>query len=123
MTGETLGRRLLRLDAAYCATGGLIAIAAFAPLAEIVAAPSALLVAAGAAAFAWALVLRRFARATQWRAPVAVVAVTNLAAAGAIAALALATPRLAGQLLLAAIAVEVGAFAASQLWALRQDRT
>jgi hypothetical protein len=122
MDGETLGRRLLRLDAVYCAIGGLIAIAAFAPLAELVAAPGALLVAAGAAALAWALLLRRLARSTQWRAPVAVVAVTNLAAAGAIAALALATPRLAGQLLLGAVALEVGAFAASQLWALRQNR-
>jgi hypothetical protein len=120
MTGETLGRRLLRLDAAYCTIGGLIAIAAFAPLAELVAAPSALLVAAGAAALVWALVLRRLARVAAWRAPVAVVAVTNLAAAGAIAALAFATPRVAGQLLLGAVAAEVGAFAASQLWALRR---
>jgi len=120
VTGETLGRRLLRLDAAYCAGAGLIAVAAFAPLAELLAAPRALLAAAGLAALAWAFLLHRLARRLHWRAPVAVVATVNLLAAGAIAALAFAPPGLAGRLLLAAVAVEVAAFAAGQLAALRR---
>ena len=120
MTGETLGRRLLMLDAAYCAVAGLIAVAAVAPLAELLAAPRALLVVAGIGAVAWAFLLHRLARRTDWRAPVAVVAAANLLAAGAIAALAFATPELAGRLLLAAVAVEVAAFAAGQLAALRR---
>jgi hypothetical protein len=119
VSGETLGRRLLRLDAAYCAAAGLIAVAAFAPLAELLAAPRALLVVAGVGALGWALLLRRLASRTEWRAPVAVAA-ANLLAAGAIAALAFATPELAGQLLLAAVAIEVAAFAAGQLAALRR---
>ena len=120
VSGEALGRGLLRVDAAYCAATGLILIAAVAPLSEILAAPQALLVLGGVAAVAWALVLRQLARRARWRAPVAVVASANLLATAAIAALALATPRLAGQLLLAAVAVEVAAFAAGQAVALRR---
>jgi hypothetical protein len=120
VTGETLGRRLLRLDAAYCAVGGLIAVAAVAPLAELLAAPRGLLVAAGIGAIGWALLLHRLARRTDWRAPVAVVAAANLLGAAAIAALAFATPELAGQLLIAAVAIEVAAFAAGQVAALRR---
>jgi hypothetical protein len=120
MGAETLGRRMLVLDAAYCAAAGTIAIIAFAPLAELLAAPEGLLVAAGAAALAWALVLRRLARAGEWRRPVVVVAVANIAATGALVALALSTPRLAGRLLLAAVALEVAGFAAGQLAALRR---
>lgn len=118
MTGEALGRRLLRLDAAYCAAAGLITVAAFGPLSSLLAAPQALLVVAGVAALAWAVVLRHLARRTHWRSPVAVVAAANLLAAGAIAALAFATPELAGQLLLAAVAIEVTALAAGQIAAL-----
>ena len=118
--GETLGRRLLRLDAAYCAVAGLVATAAFAPLAELLAAPEAVLVLAGVAAVAWALVLRQLAKHPDWRMPVAAVAAANVLAAGAIGALAFATPRLAGQLLLGAVAVEVAAFAAGQIAALRR---
>jgi hypothetical protein len=120
MSGEILGRRLLALDAAYCAAAGLIAIVAFAPLAHLLAAPEGLLVAAGVAALAWALVLRRLARAAGWRRPVAAVAAANIAATGALLALAVSTPRLAGRLLLAAVALEVAGFAGGQLAALRR---
>lgn len=118
MTGETLGRRLLRLDAAYCAVAGLIVVATFAPLSELLAAPEALLIVAGMAAIVWALFLDRLALGTTWRAPVAVVAAANVLAAGA--ALAFAAPQVAGRLLLAAVALEVAAFAAGQLAALRR---
>jgi hypothetical protein len=120
VTGETLGRRSLALDAAYCAVAGLIAIVAFAPLAELLAAPEALLVAAGVATLGWALVVHRLGRLADWRRPVAAVAGANVLAAVAIAALALAAPRLAAQLLLAAVALEIAAFATSQVIALRR---
>jgi hypothetical protein len=119
VAGETVGRRLLRLDAAYCGIAGVVAIVAFAPLAEVLAAPEALLLGAGVAAIAWALVLRHLARRVDWRTPVAAVAAANIGAAAAIAALAFATPRLAGQLLLGAVAIEVAAFAVGQLRTLR----
>ena len=35
MSGEALGRRLLRLDAAYCAAAGLIALVLAAPLSRL----------------------------------------------------------------------------------------
>ncbi|MGH3111617.1 MAG: hypothetical protein ACRDQT_11960 [Gaiellaceae bacterium] len=120
MTGETLGRRLLRLDAAYCTAAGVIAVAAFAPLSNLLAAPQTLLVVAGVAALVWALFLHKLAHRTAWRTPVAVVAAANLLAAGAIAALAFATPQLAGRLMLGAVAAEVAGFAAGQLAALRR---
>jgi multisubunit Na+/H+ antiporter MnhF subunit len=120
VTGETLGRRSLALDAVYCAVAGLIAIVAFDPLAELLGAPEALLVAAGFATIVWALLVHRLARAADWRRPVVAVAAANVVAALGLAALALVTPRLAGQLLLAAVAIEVAAFAASQLVALRR---
>jgi hypothetical protein len=121
VNGETLGRRSLVLDAAYCAVTGLIVIVAFAPLAELLGAPEALVVGAGIATFIWALIVRRLSRIADWRRPVAAVACANVLAAGALAALALAMPRLAAQLLLAAVALEVGAFAASQVVALRRS--
>ena len=120
MTGETLGRRSLALDAVYCAVAGLIAIVAFDPLAELLGAPEALFVAVGAATMVWSLVVHRLARVADWRRPVVAVAAANVVAALGVAALALFTPRLAGQLLLAAVAIEVAAFAASQLVALRR---
>ena len=45
MSGELLGRRLLRLDALYCAVAGLIALLLFAPLAGLLGAPPAVLLA------------------------------------------------------------------------------
>jgi hypothetical protein len=120
MAGETLGRRLLTLDAVYCAAAGVIAIVAFVPLAELLEAPEPLLVAAGGATIVWALLVRRLARVAAWQRPVAAVAAANVLGAAALGALAFVTPRLAGQLLLAAVAIEVAAFAAGQLVALRR---
>lgn len=120
MSGESLARRLLRVDAAYCAGAGLIAVGAFAPLARLLHAPPALLLATGVATVAWALALLRIARRAQWRLPVAAVASANTLAAAAIAALAAVAPGTAARLLLAAVAVEVGVLAAGQAYALRR---
>ena len=92
MSGEALGRRLLRLDAVYCAGAGLILVALFMPLARLPA----------------------------WRATVARIAAANAVAALALVALAALSPALAARLLLAAVAVEVAAFAGGQVAALRR---
>ena len=120
MTGEALGRRLLRLDALYCAGAGLIALLLVAPLAELFGIPPALLVGAGVATLAWAAVLNRIAQRIDWRRPVAIVAAANVGAALAIAALALVAPAAAARVLLAAVAVEVAAFGVGQIAALRR---
>lgn len=121
MSGELLGRRLLRLDALYCAGAGLIALILFAPLAELFHIPGVLLVAVGVATLVWATLLHRLAVRLEWRAPVAIVAVANVAAAAAIAALAVVAPATAARVLLGAVAVEVAAFAAGQAAALRSS--
>ncbi|HEY3182184.1 MAG TPA: hypothetical protein VGJ77_05055 [Gaiellaceae bacterium] len=120
MTGEQLGRRLLRFDALYCAGAGLISAALCVPVARLFHVPVAVPVAAGAATLVWAVVLARLARSASWRGAVARVAAANVVAAAALAALAVAAPVLAGQLLLAAVALEVGGFGAGQFRALRR---
>jgi hypothetical protein len=120
VSGELLGRRLLRLDAIYCAGAGLIALALFAPLARLLETPRAVPLAAGAATVLWAAVLHRLARRAEWRVPVAAVAAANIGAALALAAIAVFAPAAAARLLLAAVAVEVAAFAACQVAALRR---
>src|SRR5215211_437374 len=113
MAGDALARRLLRLDAVYCAGAGLLAIALYAPLSRLFEAPQAVFVLLGTAAIAWALVLLRLARAPRWRLSAGVVAAAN-------AAVAAFAPALAARLLLVAVSVEVSAFAAGQLVALRR---
>jgi len=120
VSGDALARLLLRLDAAYCAGAGAIAIVLSAPLARLFDAPNALFVVVGAAAMAWSLVLLRLARARTWRAPVATVAAANVVGAAAIAAVAAFAPVLAARLLLVAVAAEVSAFAVGQVVALRR---
>src|SRR6266540_3877610 len=120
MSGEVLGRRLLRLDAIYCTGAGLIALVLFAPLARVLETPRTVPLAAGAATLVWAAALLHLARRGAWRIPVATVAAANAGAALAIAVLAVFAPATAARLLLAAVAVEVAAFAAGQVAALRR---
>jgi hypothetical protein len=120
MAGDALARRLLRLDAVYCAGGGSLAIALYAPLSRLFEAPRVVFVLVGTAAIAWALVLVWLARAPKWRVSAGVVATANVVGAAAIAAVAAFAPALAGRLLLVAVAVEVSAFAVAQLVALRR---
>ena len=119
MFGERLARRLLRLDAAYCAGAGLIAIALFAPLASLLGAPRPVLVASGLIAIVWACVLALLARGASWRIAATTVGVLNLGAGVAIGALAVLSAATAARVLLAAVAVEITAFAAGQFLAVR----
>ena len=118
MFGERLARRLLRLDAAYCAGAGLIAIALFAPLASLLGAPRAVLVHLGLV-IVWACVLALLARGASWRIATTTVGVLNLGAGLAIGALAVLSAATAARVLLAAVAVEITAFAAGQFLAVR----
>lgn len=120
MSSEVLARRWLRLDAVYCGGAGVIALAACMPLAQLFHVPAALVAGAGAVTLAWASMLTRLAQRPDWRQPLAAVTAANGLAAAGIAALATITPTLAGRLLLAAVALEVAAFALIQLQTLRR---
>lgn len=120
MSGERLGRRLLRLDAVYCLGAGGIAVALCVPLGRLYDTPFWVPAAAGAVTIAWALLLRTYAARPDWRRLVGTVAGANVLAAAALLALAVVAPATAAQLLLAAVAVEVAAFAAGQIVALRR---
>jgi hypothetical protein len=120
MSGEALGRRLLRLDAAYCAGAGAIALLLFSPLARLLDAPEPVPAVAGALTIGWAYVLLRLAARSDWRRAVTVVALANVVAAAAILALGAVVSATLGRLLLAAVAMEVAALAAGQVVALRR---
>jgi hypothetical protein len=120
VSGDALARRLLRLDAAYCAAAGALAIVVSAPLSRLFDAPRPVLVGVGSAAIAWSLVLVRLAGGRTWRGPVVTVAAANVIGAAAIVTLAGFAPALAARLLLVAVAAEVSAFAVGQLVALRR---
>jgi hypothetical protein len=120
VSGEALGRRLLRLDAVYCAGAGAIAIALFGPLARLLETPRAVPVLAGLVTVCWAALVLRLSARRDWRLPVAGVAAANVVAAAAIAVLAALAPATAARVLLAAVALEVGAFAVGQAAALRR---
>jgi hypothetical protein len=97
---------------AYCAAGGVLALALAAPLGRLFHVPLAVLVVVGAGALVWAFVLPRVS--------LSLVAAANAAAALAIAVLAVLAPGTAGRLLLVAVCVEVAAFAAAQARLLAQ---
>ena len=119
MRGERLGRQALRLDAAYCLGAGGLAVVVARPFASLFGVPAALVAGLGVAAVVWASVLLVLARRAGWRIPVALVAGANVLAAVCFAALALLAPGFAAQVLLAAVAAEVLAFAGAQAVALR----
>ena len=89
------------------------------PFASLFDVPVALVAGLGVGAVVWASVLLVLARRAGWRRPVALVAVANLLAAVCFAALAALAPGVAAQVLLAALAAEVLAFAGAQALALR----
>ena len=121
MTAEELGRRTLALDASYCAAAGAFALLARRALARLLGVGPALVGAAGGATIGWAALLATLTPRSAWRPAVLPLAAGNLAAASALLALAAAHPRARAQLLLARVGVDVGAFAAAQLAALRRS--
>jgi len=74
-----------------------------------------LVLAIGAAAACWALVLVWLARTGDLRQPLRLVAAVNAVASIAVAVLAAVEPARAARLLLIAVAIEVAAFAVAQM--------
>lgn len=114
MDGRRIGSVSLRLDAVYCAATAVL-VAGFTPLlAPILEVSPIALVAVASVVAAWAAFLwfgsRRFAlRPMLWT-----VMSANIVAAAAIGLVASVLPGFAMSLLLAAVAIEVAAFAFSQ---------
>ena len=107
-------RRWLRLDAGYCALAGVLTIVLAAPLSHLFHAPSDVVAGLGVATLVWALLLVVVSRAERLERSVALVAGANGVVSAGLAALAAIAPALAARLLLLAVAIEVGAFAAVQ---------
>ena len=120
-TGEARARRWLRLDAVYCAGAGLLALALVVPLGRFFDVPSPVVGAIGVGTIVWALLLLRFSQRTSWREPARLVAAANAAVSAGVAALVALAPAVAPRLLLAAVALEVGAFAVVQARVLRRS--
>jgi hypothetical protein len=112
-------RRWLRLDAWYCGGAAVLALAFARPLASFLRVDAPVVAAAGAVTALWTLVLGRLASRDDLRPAVRVVAAVNAGAALAVALLAAVEPSLGARLLLAAVAVEVAAFAGAQARAAR----
>ena len=118
---ELVARRWLRLDAFYCASAGVLALALCVPLARLFEIPFVLVAGIGLATTLWAWVLARLARREHWREPLRLVAAANAAASAGVAVLAARAPAVAPRLLLIAVAVEVAVFAAVQFRVLRAE--
>ena len=108
-------RRSLRADAAYCAGAGLIALALSGPLARWFHIDPLVVAGLGAATLVWAWLLTRLARRIGWREPLRLVAAVNALATIALGVVAALAPGAGSRLLLAAVALEVAAFAVVQL--------
>ena len=119
MSHEQSARRWLRLDAVYCTGAGVLAVGLAAPLGHLFHVPRGLVAGIGAATLVWALLVGVLARREEWRSPLRLVGAANVVAAAGVVALAAVAPAAAARLLLAAVAVEVAAFAAVQLRLLR----
>jgi hypothetical protein len=118
--GQRLGRISLTADAAYCAVAALCLLVFAGPLSDALSVPTIGVALAALATAAWAVLLRLAARRAPLRPWLVRVLVANVMAAVVIGALAVIRPLDAFSLLLAAVAVEVAAFAASQVIALRR---
>ena len=112
---ERRARRSLDLDAWYCGAVGAIAVALAPPLGRFFHVPALLVAAVGVATLVWAVLLTRLARAEEWRRHVTAVGAANSLAAIGVLGLAAVAPVREARLLLAAVAVEIGAFALVQL--------
>ena len=114
------GRRSLQLDSIYCAVAAVSLILFSDPVSERLAVPPAVTVAIAVGVGGWAFALHRVARRPRLRPWLVGVLIANIVAATLIAAFAAVRPwDGAFTVLLAAVAIEVAAFAASQAVALR----
>ncbi|MFC6017923.1 hypothetical protein ACFP2T_17110 [Plantactinospora solaniradicis] len=120
MRAPRVGRLSLQLDAIYCALAGVSLILFVDPASERLTVPPAVIIASAIAIGGWAFALHRVARRPRLRPWLVGVLAVNVVAATLIAAFAEVRPwDGAFTLLLAAVAVEVAAFAVSQAVALR----
>lgn len=121
-TGERIGRLSLKLDAAYCAVLGIGVAVAAPAIDDSYALPAPLIVAAGLAVAAWALLvilmLRRLALRTALRSVLAV----NVVAALVVAGVSVTGTATLAVLAAIAIACDIALFAGSQAVALRRLR-
>jgi len=113
-------KRSLTFDAAYCAGAGLSAVLLAPGLASLFGAPTLLIRVLGVVTVVWAVILQAAPSRVGVRPMLRVVAAANASAAVVLAALAFLAPRLAAQALLAAVALEVSAFAVAQARAHRK---
>ncbi|MFG1775826.1 hypothetical protein ACGFIR_21170 [Micromonospora sp. NPDC049051] len=121
MRTRPAGRLSLQLDSIYCAVAALSLILFVNPLSERLSVPPAVTIAIAVGVGVWAFLLHRVARRPRLRPWLMVVLIANVVAATLLAAFAAVPPwDGAFTLLVAAVAVEVGAFAVSQAVALRQ---
>ncbi|MDM4719356.1 hypothetical protein QTQ03_07005 [Micromonospora sp. WMMA1363] len=122
MRTRHVGRLSLQLDSIYCAVAAVSLILFVGPVSERTTAPPVATVAIAVAVGGWAFALHRVARRPRLRGWLVGVLVANVVAAAAIATVAATRPwDGAFTVLLAAVAVEVAAFAVSQAVALRRD--
>lgn len=119
MDAETLGRRSLVLDAAYCALAGSIAVGRRRPLGAAFGVSPVLVGAAGGVTVAWSGLVASVLGGPQWRNPVRAVATANTLAAAGLLVAAARHRRPRARVLLGAVGIEVAGFAASQVFALR----
>lgn len=118
--GRKLGIWSLRLDAVYCLILGILVATTAPHIARVVAVPLPLLVATGVIVAIWAgLVLVMVAR-MRLRLALALVMGVNILAAMLIAAASLTAATTLVAIAVLAVALDVGAFAASQMLAIRR---
>ncbi|MDL4775295.1 MULTISPECIES: hypothetical protein [Thermomonosporaceae] len=114
----TSGRSCLRADAGYCGIAAVCTMAFAKPLGSAFGMPAVLLLGVALVTALWAGLLLFAATGSRLRLSLAGVMGANVIAASLIAALGLTRPADALSLLLLAVAVEVGAFAAWQAFLL-----
>ncbi|MBA2387148.1 MAG: hypothetical protein H0V69_08660 [Acidimicrobiia bacterium] len=119
MDAETLGRRSVVLDAAYCAIIGSIVVGTRRPLGATLGASPLLVSVAGGATVAWSALVASLCGGEQWRTSVGAVATANTLAAAVLLAAAARHERPRAKVLLGMVGIEVAGFAVSQLVALR----
>lgn len=115
MTGE----RTLRLDVLYCAVAAVGLVGFAGPLAELAGVPAVALTVAGVGVLGWAGYLAYLTAKAPRRQALRVVLAVNVVATLGIAVAAVTSQQVVLTALLAAVAVEVGAFAVSQALALK----
>jgi hypothetical protein len=120
MDGQRLARLALVADAAYCGLAALCLLAFASPLSGALGVPISVLVAAAVGTIAWAIGLRLMAGRQTLRPWLVGVLAANILAVVVITLLAATRSPDAYSLLLAAVALEVAAFAVVQGVALRR---